>query len=218
MVRVLRATCAREPPSPVRHMVQVLEWLSRPPPPWLACAGAKFRALRDSLWYFVMLLQSDWTVGSQLAAGDKDSSTPMPHSLGRHGCGDAASRSREEAAKTLYNKLGIMHLKFLQAYTSEVDNWPGLAATPVIIPKAVALPASPLSGGSGGPTDPAGPGGAGGGSGGGGGGSGGGGGGSGSDGGGSGGSPGAGGGGGGGPRGLVFPVRADDWGVIDYST
>jgi hypothetical protein len=76
-----------------------------------------------------MLLDSDRTVSSQLAAGE---TPPVPH--GRHGGGDATSRSREEATKALYNKLGIMHLKFLEAYTSRVDGWPALATTAVIIP------------------------------------------------------------------------------------
>jgi uncharacterized membrane protein YgcG len=134
--------------------------------PRLSCAGAKFRALRDSLWYFIMLLDSDRTVSSQLAAGE---TPPVPH--GRHGGGGATSRSREEATKALYNRLGIMHLKFLEAYTSRVDGWPALATTAVIISKAVSLPATPQAGGSGGaggpggPSGPSGPSGAGGGSG-----------------------------------------------------
>ena len=96
-------------------------------------AGAQFRALRDSLWYFTMLVQSDSTIGRDLS--DEDTvETPVPHLESPRGR-DAAAKART----MLYSKLGIMHSKFLEAYSSDsrVGDWPALAATAVVIPKSV---------------------------------------------------------------------------------
>jgi len=67
----------------------------------------------------------------QVPAGCRGNATSASWSSWRRG---RHLPAREEATKALYNKLGIMHLKFLEAYTSRVDGWPALATTAVIIP------------------------------------------------------------------------------------
>ena len=157
-------------------------------------AGAQFRALRDSLWYFTMLVQSDSTIGRDLS-DEETVETPFPHLESPRGR-DAAAKART----MLYSKLGIMHSKFLEAYSSDsrVGDWPALAATAVVIPKSVlagvVAPGGTPRGQGGGSSGGSGGGGSGGG-----------------------GSGGASGGASGGPsRALEFPAPCDDW-AIDYS-
>ena len=98
--------------------------------------GSKFRAFRDSLWYFIMLMQSDLSVGARLAAGE---GTPPVSDTFR-------GRDEPEATtKAMYTKIGIMHRKFLEAYSTDglVNAWPALAATPPVIPKVVPMAVMP---------------------------------------------------------------------------
>ena len=97
--------------------------------------GSKFRALRDSIWYFIVLFQSDASISSGLR-GD-DSTTPLPE-------------SSEAAAKRMYALLSTMHQKFLAAYSCPSQPWSELARTPLQIPKVEMACTSPVSSGGGG--------------------------------------------------------------------
>ena len=81
-------------------------------------------------------MQSDLSVGARLAAGE--GTPPVSDTF----CG----RDEPEATtKAMYTKIGIMHRKFLEAYSTDglVNAWPALAATPPVIPKVVPMAVMP---------------------------------------------------------------------------